>query len=174
MKLKKFLMALIFSLLIGLNTCAAEDEILAFSADADPWILALARDNDDGNIYFLIMNHQTVQGAIVPYERRLYDFYLNNSSPLIFIMAVMDSPRDVDSDLGEWANSIHLLPVYAPFKYANGKVTLDSPLSSCNGLSASHYQRRRQSPYHTKLAEIFLTQMPALHKDAESKGVNLP
>ena len=173
MKLKKFLMALIFSLLIGLNTCAAEDEILAFSADADPWILALAKDNDDGNYYFLVMNHQTNQGAIVFYERRLYDFYFN-SSPLIFIMAVVDSPRDVDADLGEWTNSIHMLPVYAPFKYANGKVTLDSPLSSCNGLSASHYQGSIKSPYHTKLAEIFLTQMPALRKDAESKGVTLP
>ena len=172
MNLKKIFMALIFSLMIGLNTCAAEDEILAVAADADPWILAITRD-DNGDHYFLILNHQTQQGALVPYERRLYDFYLNES-PIIFIMGVVDSPRDVDEKLGEWSNNIHLLPVYALFKYSNGQVTLDSDLSSGQGLTPSHYQDRIQSPYHTKLAEIFLTQMPALHRDAESKGVTLP
>ena len=73
MNLKKFFMALIFSLMIGLNTCAAEDEILAVAADADPWILAITRD-DNGDHYFLILNPQTQQGALVPYERRLYGF----------------------------------------------------------------------------------------------------
>ena len=39
--------------------------------------------------------------------KRLYDFYLNES-PIIFIMGVVGSPRDVDEKLGEWANDIHL------------------------------------------------------------------
>lgn len=173
MNVKKIFMALIFSLMIGLNTCAAEDdEILAVADGADPWILAITRD-DDGEHYFLILNYQTKQGALVPYERRLYDFYLNES-PVIFIMGVADSPRDVDEKLGEWSNNIHLLPVYALFNYSNGQVTLDSYLSSGQGLKPSHYQGRIQSPYHIKLAEVFLTQMPALHRDAESKGVTLP
>ena len=89
-------------------------------------------------------------------------------------MAVIDSPRDVDVDFGIWEEDIHLLPVYALFNYVNGEVQLESYLSSGNGLNPSHYQGRILSPLHTKLAEIFITKMPELHKIVENEGIVLP
>lgn len=177
MNLKKIL-ALVFCVSIFLTRSSSAMEILATTAtETNPWSLSIVK-TDDGDYGFLILNYQTEQAGLVQYNRDIYNFYLNKGqygySPLIFIMAVKDSPKDIDTDLGEWREGMHLLPIYAPFDYSNGQVILESYVSSCNGLSASHYQGRIQSPYHIKLAEIFLTHMPALHRAVESGGVVLP
>ena len=172
MILKKFF-ALFFGIMIFFTATCSANEILASTADENnPWSLSLIK-TDNNEYAFLVLNFQTEQGAIIPYSRDYYNFYMGES-PFIFIMAVPDSPKDVDYDLGEWRDEFHLIPVYALFNYSNGAVNLESYLSSCNGLSASHYQAHINSPYHLKLAEIFLTHMPALHKVVESGGVTLP
>ena len=171
MSVKKFFVAILFAALVSVNTCFAMELVTSTAPDSDSWLLAIMKE---GNEYiFVVFNNQTEQGAVIPYDRNFYNFYLGES-PLIFVMAVHDSPRDVDVDLGEWADEFHLVPVYALFNYKNGKVTLDSYLSSGAGLNPSHYQGRIQSPYHIKLAEVFLTRMPDLHKAVESNGVVLP
>ena len=172
MDVKKFFVAIIFAALIGVNYCRAAEVLATTNPDSEGWLLGLMQQ-DNGRNYFGIFNHKTKQGAWVLYERKIYDFYLNES-PIIFIMGVVDSPRDVDENFGEWTDKVHLLPVYALFNYENGQVTLDSYLSSGKGLHPSHYQGRIQSPYHIKLAEIFLTHMPELHKVVDGKGINLP
>lgn len=172
MILKKFF-ALIFGISLFLTaTCSANEMLATTATENDVWSLSLIK-TDNQEYAFLVLNLQTEQGAIIPYSRDYYDFYLKDS-PFIFVMAVVDSPKDVDKDLGEWRNEFHLLPVYALFNYTGGKVNLESYLSSGQGLQPSHYQGRIQSPYHLKLAEIFLTHMPALHQAVENGGVALP
>ncbi len=167
----------IFAFVLGvsflvMSTCSATEILATTATEEDPWSLSIMKV-DENKYAFLVFNVQTEQGAIIPYRPEYYNFYLNES-PFIFIMIVKDSPSNVDTDLGEWRDDMHLMPVYALFNYSNDQVNLESYLSSCNGLSASHYQGRIQSPYHIKLAEIFLTHMPALHKAVESGGVKLP
>ena len=170
--LKKFFVAIIFAALLSVNNCYASfEEVAATTPDSDSWFLALLKNGEE--YYFAMVNKKALQGALVPYERDLYNFYLNES-PIIFKMYVFESPRDVDADLGEWENKFHTIPVYALFNYSNGRVTLESYLSSGQGLNPSHYQAKIQSPYHIKLAEIFLTHMPELHRVIESKGITLP
>lgn len=172
MILKKFFAPVLGILLLMTATCSATEMLATTATENNPWSLSLIK-SDGGEYAFLVLNFQTEQGAIIPYNRNNYDFYLKDS-PFIFLMAVKDSPKDVDNDLGEWRGEFHVIPVYALFNYINGNVVLESYLSSCNGLSASHYQGRIQSPYHIKLAEVFLTQMPALHKAVEDGEVKLP
>ena len=155
-----------------MSTCSASEVLATTAAENNPWSLSLIKTDAD-EYAFLVLNFQTEQGAIIPYNLDNYNFYLKDS-PFIFLMAVKDSPQDVDKDLGEWRGGFHVLPVYALYNYVNGNVMLESYLSSCQGLSASHYQGRIESPYHQKLAEVFLTHMPALHKAVESGGVVLP
>ena len=172
MILKKFF-ALFFGIMIFLTATCSANEILASTADENnPWSLSIIK-NDKNEYAFLVFNFQTDQGAVIPYSRDYYNFYMKGS-PCIFLMAVPDSPKDVDFDLGEWRDELHVIPVYALFNYENGVVNLESYLSSGQGLQPSHYQARIQSPYHQKLAEIFMTQMPALHQAVESGGVTLP
>ena len=153
-------------------TCSADELLATTATDDNPWSLSIMK-TDKNEYAFLVFNFQTEQGAIIPYSRDNYDFYLKDS-PFIFLMAVKDSPKDVDKDLGEWRDEFHVIPVYALFNYINGNVMLESYLSSGKGLQPSHYQARIQSPYHLKLAEVFLTQMPALHKAVEDGNVSLP
>ena len=184
MNVKKFLLSILFALFLTFNVSSVQaveslDMLATTASSSDPWSLSIYKD-DEGNYGFVIYNLQTEQTAIVEYERDIYNFYLNKKpgssyyDPLIFIMMVADSPRDVDADFGEWDDDIHLLPVYALFDYVNGNVVLDSYLSSGAGLYPSHYQGRINSPYHIKLAEVFLTHMPALHRAVEDAGVYLP
>lgn len=153
-------------------TCSASEMLATTATENDPWSLSLVK-TDNNEYAFLVLNFQTEKGAIIPYSQDNYNFYFKDS-PFIFLMAVIDSPKDVDKDLGEWRSDFHVIPIYALFNYINGNVMLESYLSSCKGLSASHYQARIQSPYHLKLAEVFLTHMPALHKAVEDGNVKLP
>lgn len=153
-------------------TCSASEIIATTATENNPWSLSIMK-SEKNEYAFVVLNFQTEQGAVIPYSRDNYDFYLKDS-PFIFIMAVHDSPKDVDQDFGEWRDEFHLLPVYALFNYTDGNVNLESYLSSGQGLQPSHYQGRIQSPYHLKLAEIFLTHMPALHQAVENGGVTLP
>ena len=176
--LKKFFAAIIFAALISVNNCyAAFEAVATTSIDSDSWFLAIIK-NSDNDYYFAMVNKQNQQGAIVPYERKLYNFYFNKEQygypPLIFIMGVQDSPRDVDANLGEWSGDFHLLPVYSNFEYENGRVIPETYPTSGVGLHPSHYQARIQSPYHVKLVKVFMTKMPELHRVVESNGINLP
>lgn len=171
--LKKFFVAIIFAALISVNNCyAAFEAVAATSIDSDSWFLAIIK-NSDNDYYFAMVNKQNQKGAIVPYERKLYNFYFNKS-PVIFTMYVLESPRDVDANLGEWSGDFHLLPVYSNFEYENGRVIPETYPTSGVGLHPSHYQAIIQSPYHVKLVKVFLTKMPELHRIVENNGINLP
>lgn len=174
MCLKKFFVAIIFAALISLNTCYAAETLAMTETDSEGWLLAISKDNSGDN-FFVIYNYQTEQGALLPYERKLYNFYLNKS-PIIFIMGVANSPHDVDQNLGKWSDdgAIHFVPVYSNFEYENGRVIPETYPTSGAGLQPSHYQGRIQSPYHIKLAKVFMTKMPELHAAVERQGVTLP
>ena len=171
MNLKKFFAAIVFATLISLSNCYAAETIASTPPDSDSWMLALVKENSD--YYLVAYNNQMNNGALIPYDSKFYNFYLNES-PVIFTMYIPGDQRDADANLGEWDEDFHLLPVYALFNYSNGRVNLESYLSSGKGLKPSHYQGRIQSPYHIKLATIFLTRMPELHRAVESKGITLP
>jgi len=177
MALKKFFAALIFSLLIFVNSCNAH-EILAVAETPDNWALTLVKTDDDVYLFYII-EEETEKQAFVPYDRKVYDFYLHRDSdgifsPLIFNLFTTQGPDDIDEEYGVWENRMHIFPVYALFEYDGEKVFLESYLSSGEGLHPMHYQGRIQSPFHIKLAETFVTQMPVIHKIIDDKGIILP
>lgn len=179
MCLKKIFTAIIFAALISLNTCYAAETLAMTESDSEGWLLAISKDNS-GDTFFVVYNYKMEQGALLPYERKIYDFYLNKGQygypPLIFIMRVANSPRDVDQNLGKWSDdgAIHFLPVYSNFEYENGRVIPETYPTSGAGLKPSHYQGKIQSPYHIKLVKVFMTKMPELHAAVERQGVTLP
>ena len=176
MRRKNFLILLCF-ILLNFNICLASDFVIQTSEDDESWSLGIVAD-DSGKYFFSVYNSITSQIALIPYERELYNFYLTKGTygygPLIFLMIISNSPDDVDTDFGEWEDGIHILPVYALFDYDGENITLTSYLSSGSGLNPSHYQGRIESPYHQKLAEIFLTRMPDLHLAVEENNIFLP
>ena len=179
--LKKFFAAIIFAALISVNICYAKEELAAVRT-SDGWVLRLMK-LDTLHYDFEIIDTNGNCAALVPYSRKLYDFYYSKF-PIIFVMGIYNDSHDVDENLGKWEGSTHYLPVYACFEYSesqsnarykdNGRVILESWLGSCGGLSASHYQGHIKSSYHFKLTEVLLTKMPELHRSVNSNGINLP
>ena len=160
------LAALIFS--FNVNCSAAE----IISTAENDWSLSILED--EGEYYFSIYDDKNDRGAVVEYSHELYDFYLSKSSAVVFIMAVKDSPKDIDVELGEWSNDAHLLPVYVVFDYIDGELDLYDIFASDTGLFPEEFQGTLESPYHKDLVRNFLLLMPKLHEVVEQNEISLP
>ena len=178
MDLKKIFVSALLAALISVNICHAE-KILADTSDkSDPYFLALVQ-NDNDALLFSIYNRSGYEMAFIPYDRELYNFYLKQDehglySPAIFEMFRIENPGGTDTDLGAWEGYMHILPVYALFHCADGKIVIEYPFWSGEVLNPSHYHSAIQEEIHTKLLTVFLTHMPALHKAVKAKGIILP
>lgn len=145
-----------------------------------PASLTLIRMKESGTIYFVATEDLTKSMAFVAYSRKIFDFYLNRDehglySPLIFTMALPKQERgQLDDNLGEWRETVHIVPVYALFGVEGGQVICDKPFFSASSLESTHYHDRIQNPTHERLIEILLTHMPRLHALTESRGITLP
>lgn len=182
---KKIILLIALILFTSMNVEAAEEElnfepIMTTYNDGETAALTLIRMKADGEIYFVVTETSSQTLAFMQYSRQLYDFYLNKNAdgtflPLIFRMALPAQERgQLDDDLGDWKENVHVVPVYALFDVANGQVVCEKPFHSATGLEPSHYQADIQNPNHTRLVEIFMTHMPLLHERIDAAGINLP
>ena len=182
---KKIILLAALILLTVTSAEAAEEPDLPFDNVASTYtkgeteMLALVRMKADGALLFLVMAEDAQGIGLVPYSTELYNFYLNKGDteypPLIFGMMLPNQAREqVDDDLGDWNNDLHMLPVYVLFTVKDGKVICQKPFYSAAGLNPSHYQGRIQNPTHIRLIEIFMTHMPRLHEVVQAQGITLP
>ena len=178
--MKKIFSLLVF-LLLTTSVALAEDDIgfdpLATTySEGNPASLTLIREKSDGSIFFVVSDASTNEMAFIRYSPKLYNLYLDeNGSPAIFEMILpMQERGQLDDNLGEWKEAIHIVPVYALFDVADGQIICDKPFFSASYLNPSHYHDRIQNSKHWRLIEIFLTHMPRLHDDVTSKGISLP
>ena len=185
---KKIILLLALILLTATtNVEAAEEEnnlpfdILAeaYSADENEAI-AFIKTKPSGEYAFLAAAKDLGPVGIVPYSREMYNFYLDkneqgNYSPVIFAMLIPQAERgQLDDELGEWDDNLHVIPVYAIFDVKDGQVICEKPFYSASELKASHYQAKIQNPAHERLIEIFLTNLPRLHEVIDSNNISLP
>ena len=178
MDVRKIVVSLILAALIMFNVCYAEKILADTSEKSDAYFLALVK-NDNDRFLFYIYNRAGNEMAFIPYDRDLYDFYLNQDeyglySPAIFKMFIMENPGNTNTDLGAWEGYMHILPVYALFDYVDGKIVIEYPFWSGEVLNPSHYHSAIKEEIHSKLLTVFLTHMPALHKVVEAEGIILP
>ena len=183
--LKKIIILVMLIMLTATSVNAAGNEDLNFVplattySENDSASLTLIKMKDDGSIFFTVANSPTSTMAFVKYSPELYNFYLNKGEygypPLIFTMMMpMQERGQLDDNFGVWDKSVHILPVYALFNVENGQVICEKPFTSEKGLKPSHYQGRIQNPVHERLIEIFMTHMPRLHEEVNSRGITLP
>lgn len=182
---KKIILVLTLVLLTFSSVAAAEDDV-PFESLADTYVqggrevLDLIKMKSDGTLFFRVMSRSFEAVALIPYERSVYDFYLNANqtggySTLITPMLLPGQMRGmIDDDLGEWQESLHILPIYAAFKVEGGQVICKKPFYSMSGIHASHFRVKIRNIDHTQLIEIFMTHMPRLHEVIQAKGIALP
>lgn len=182
MNFKKFFLTVALILLTATTSFAAEEnfEQLATTYSDDGNASLMLIRYDDGQIFFGAVDKLSGAIALVEYSNKLRNFYVSKNEygyypSLIFLMAVCGQERgQLDDDLGEWQQEVHLVPVYASFDVVNGQIVCDNPFYSATYLNPSHYHAAIQNPKHTRLIEIFVTQMPRLNELIESKGIVLP
>lgn len=185
---KKILLLLALILLTATTNVEAAEEknnlpfdVLAeaYSADENEAI-AFIKTKPSGEYAFLAAAKGLEPVGIVPYSREMYNFYLGkneqgNYSPVIFVMLIPQAERgQLDEELGDWDETLHIIPVYAIFDVKDGQIICEKPFYSASGLKATHYQAKIQNPAHERLVEIFLTNLPRLHEVIDSNNISLP
>ena len=184
---KKIFLLLALILLSATNVEAADDDLpfdtlaVAYPADENS-ILALIKMKPNDSLGFMVAEKSLEPIGLVPYSRAVYDFYLtkdttgNDYSPLIFTLVVANAKRgQADDELGAWEDErTHIVPVYALFDVRDGQIICQKPFYSASGLNPSHYHATIQNPNHTRLIELFMTQMPRLHELVAAQNISLP
>ena len=182
---KKIILLLALIFLTATNVEAAEDDLpfdtlaIAYPSTENE-MLALIKMKSDGKVGFMVAAKDLEPIGLIPYTRENYDFYLKKDvtggyPPLISVIVIPRVERgQVDDDLGAWDEDVHIIPIYALFDVKDGEIICEKPFYSASGLNPSHYQGKIQNPNHERLIEIFMTNMPRLHKFIEDKGIALP
>ena len=161
------------------NVEAAENgfpfDILASTySDGATEALTLVKAKSNDSLGFAVIDFSAKEIAFADYSRGLYEFYLQQD-PILFALLLPDQERgQLDDNLGAWNNKFHIIPVYATFNVNNGQIVCEKPFYSASDPNAEHFQAPIQNPKHTRLIEIFLTQMPRLHEVVQAQGLNLP
>jgi len=145
-------------------------------------MLALIRMKSDGEIY-IMPTAELPDGngelALVPFVPEVYNFHLRKDEygdppPLIFMMLLPNEKHGLpDEALGEWRDGVHVIPVYALFEVNGEQIICQKPFYSATSMEATHFQATIQDPLHTRLIEVFMTQMPHLHQAVQANGIKL-
>ena len=185
MNCKKIILLLALILMsLTANVEAAENEspfeiLTSTYVDGANDAVALVKAKSTGEFYFMLATKDG-QRALIPYTRKIYDFYKiktpDGYPPLIFLMMVLDQNRgQVDDDLGEWKGNLHAIPVYVLFDVENDQLQLSQTFWSATGtMSPSHFQAEIKNQNNIRLIKAFISHIPGLHEQVDSKGIVLP
>ena len=144
-------------------------------------VLALVKMKNSGALSFMVSAKDVKDIAMIPYSYDFYNFYLKKDQyddcpPLIFTMLVTGQERgQLDDNLGEWNGNLHAIPVYVIFNVENNQLQVNETIWSGEGtVSPSHYHSEIKNPNHIRMIKTFISHMPLLHEQIESKGIKLP
>ena len=175
------LLALIFLVTMTANVEAADSNLEPLAVghvEGENQALMLVQNKTDGQLFFMLIEAETKSFALVPFEEKIYNFYLNKTnggySPAIFLMMTSRQNDTSDDALGMWNDDMHVIPVYALFNVQDGQIICERFCSGEGSVTPSHYHSDIKNPVHIKLIETLLTKMPLLHEDVQAKGIQLP
>lgn len=142
--------------------------------------LALIKMKSDNSLFLLVSEKDLPTVGLVSWSPEVYDFYLhpneyNEHIPLICTMMFPDEERgQIDDELGEWRETLHLIPIYAMFNVTDRQVICSEQFFSATDMESTHFHSLIQDPTHIRLIEILMTHMPRLHELVQAQGIELP
>lgn len=147
--------------------------VLATSLGNNPnGFLSLTKNVDRYNLVIYDNNNQ--RAAEVPFTWGTYNFISDNRSPIIFKMTVYNDVQDKDSQAGVWKGNRHTIPVYALYKINSSGIVVPDMLTTGSGENPSHYQGYLNEQKNVDIANLFLTEMAALHQNVKNNNVDIP
>lgn len=136
--------------------------------------------NKNGSYRFVLVDEANHQMAGVDYSPEIYNLIYvkpqakGMSSTIIFNLSIYNDSKGADKDSGTWyAARTHLLPIYALYTFDESGKVVPGMLHTGKGEKPSHYQGYLNEQKNVDLANLFLTEMQALHKNAEENNLTL-
>jgi len=124
----------------------------------------------------LLVDTVNQQVAIVDLTDRSYNFLKQTgttSLSTIFTMTILHGIHDRDQNAGIWDGDNHILPVFADYAFDGQGNVMPGRLTTGRGRSPSHYQEYLYEQRNVALANLFLTEMPALHANVKKNHLKL-
>lgn len=124
----------------------------------------------------LVIDEKNHQKAFVDATSRLYQFInhrTGNLPPVTFQMRVLSEQPGDDEKAGYWDGTSHVIPVYAQYSFDGEGKVVPGMLNTGAGARPSHYHDYLKEQRHVDLANLVLTEMQALHENADANHVQL-
>lgn len=154
-----------------------QDDVLASSYGHSGAGSLSITQTPNGGKRMVVIDAKNHQAAYVELNSDVYNFISNSNQsvipPVIFQITILNDKRDNDSKLGAWDGSDHTLGIYCLYKFDNEGNVIPGMLTSGAGIHPSHYQAYLNEQKNVDLANLILTEMQALHSDANRKGVKI-
>ncbi|SEJ54504.1 hypothetical protein SAMN05660742_11019 [Propionispira arboris] len=160
-----------------LNDKGVQGTVLATSLEhSSDGFLSLVKN--DKQYKYILCDNVNQQIAEVPFSWKTYNFLENkkqkNAPPLIFDMIILNAVQDLDLKDGAWNGVNHTIPMYALYKFDGNGNVIPGMLYSGWSAKPSHYQEPLKEQKNVDIANLFLTEMVALHENVHSNKVDLP
>ena len=124
----------------------------------------------------LVIDEKNHQKAFVDATSQLYRFIDNRTgsrSPVTFQMRVLNEKPGDDEKEGYWDGTSHVLPIYAQYSFDGEGRVVPGMLNTGRGGRPSHYHDYLKEQRHVDLANLVLTEMQALHENADAHNIKL-
>lgn len=124
----------------------------------------------------LVIDEKNHQKAFVEATSKLYQFInhrTGNLPPVIFQMRVLNEKPGEDEKAGYWDGTSHVIPIYAQYSFDGEGKVVPGMLNTGAGARPSHYHGYLQEQRHVDLANLVLTEMQALHENANANHIML-
>ncbi len=136
--------------------------------------------NKNGSYSFILVDEANHQMAGVEYSPEIYNLInvkpksKSLKSSVIFNLSIYNDTKDADKDSGAWyGGRTHMLPIHAQYVFDGSGLVVPGMLHTARGEKPSHYQDYLKEQKNVDLANLFLTEMQALHKNAEENNLSL-
>lgn len=152
-----------------------QDKVEATSyGDSNAGSLSIVRSSN-GQRRLVALDKKNSQVAFVELTSKVY--YLANKGPhpgpVILQVTILNDTHDNDAAYGVWNGNNHTMGIYSAYTVdASGNV-VPGMLTSGEGANPSHYQGVLYEQKNVDLANLILTEMPALQADANQRGVKI-
>ena len=124
----------------------------------------------------LVIDGKNHQKAFVDATTQLYHFInhrTGNLPSVIFQMRVLDEKPGDDEKAGYWDGTSHVIPIYAQYSFDGDGKVVPGMLNTGRGGRPSHYHDYLKEQRHVDLANLVLTEMQALHENADAHNIKL-
>lgn len=124
----------------------------------------------------LVIDEKNHQKAFVEATSQLYRFIDNRTGsrpPVTFQMRVLNEKPGEDEKEGYWDGTSHVVPIYAQYSFDGEGRVVPGMLNTGRGARPSHYHDVLKEQRHVDLANLVLTEMQALHENANAHNITL-